>query len=103
HDKRMEKLFQILEQPKTLEEIDLSESFVKNLILKSLATYGSLKIKQLNEMSGLHFDILEDVLGKLEKTDLCSQTAGGILFATVEYTIKKKGYERAKKLLKDNS
>lgn len=103
HDKRMEKLFQILEQPKTLEEIDLSESFVKNLILKSLATYGSLKIRQLNEMSGLHFDILEDVLGKLEKTDLCSQTAGGILFATVEYTIKKKGYERAKKLLKDNS
>lgn len=103
HDKRMEKLFQILGQPKSLEEIDLSESFVKNLILKSLATYGSLKIKQLNEMTGLHFDILEDVLGKLEKDDLCSQTAGGFLFATVEYTIKKQGYERAKKLLKDNS
>lgn len=102
HDKKMKKLFQLLVQPKSLEEIDLSESLIKNLILKTLASHGSLKSSQLNEITGLHFDILEECLAKLEKEDLCSQTAGGFLFASVEYTIKKKGVDRANKLSKDN-
>lgn len=102
HDKRMQKLFQLLAQPKTLETIDLPESFIKNLIIKTLAAHGSLKISQLNEITGLHFDILEECLNKLEKEDLCSQTAGGFLFATVEYTIKKKGVDLASKLSKEN-
>lgn len=103
HDERMQKLFQILEQPKSLDDIDLSESFIKNLVIKTLGTHGSLKSSQINEITGLHLDILEIVLNKLEKENLCSQTAGGFLFATVEYTIKKKGYERAQKLMKENS
>ncbi|MCE5214696.1 MAG: ATP-binding protein, partial [Methanobacterium sp.] len=102
HDEKMEKLFLLLEQPKTLDTIDLSESMIKNLILKTLAAHGSLKSSQLNELTGLHFDILEEVLAKLEKEDLCSQTAGGFLFATVEYTIKNKGVDKATKLAKEN-
>lgn len=98
----MEKLFQILEQPKKLDEVDLSESLIKNLILKALASRGNLKVKQLNEMTGLHLDILEDVLSKLVKEDLCYQSAGGVLFATVEYSIKKKGFALANKLLQEN-
>ena len=103
HDDRMKKLFEILEQPKTLEEIDLSESIIKNLILKTLAAYGSLKTSQLNEITGLHFDILEECIGKMEKDDFLSQTSGGFLFATVEYTIKDQGVKMANKLTKENS
>ena len=103
HDGRMEKLFEILEQPKTLDEIDLKESFIKNLILKTLASYGSLKTSKLNEITGLHFDILEECINKLEKDGLVYQTAGGFLFATVEYTIKDKGVKMAGKLVRENS
>ena len=81
HDEKMQKLFQLLVQPKTLDTIDLTESMIKNLITKTLAAQGSLKISQLNEITGLHYDILEEILGKMEKEDLCSQTAGGFLFA----------------------
>ncbi len=102
HDEKMQKLFQLLVQPKTLDTIDLTESMIKNLIIKTLAAHGSMKSSQLNEITGLHFDILEEVLGKLEKEDLCSQTAGGFLFATVEYTIKKKGVDKAAKLAQEN-
>jgi predicted ATPase with chaperone activity len=102
HDERMEKLFELLKQPKTLDEIDLPQRVIKNLILKTLASRGSLKTSQLNELTGLHFNILEEVLGKMDKEGLCSQTAGGFLFASVEYTIKKKGVERANKLTKEN-
>lgn len=103
HDMRMEKLFQILRQPKTLEEIDLKESLIKDLILKTMASYGSLKTSQLNEITGLHFDILEECVNQLEKEGFVYQTAGGFLFATVEYTIKEKGVKMAGKLARENS
>ncbi len=103
HDDRMKKLFELLEQPKTLEDIDISESMIKNLILKTLASHGNLKTSKLNEITGLHFDILEECIAKLEKDDLCTQTSGGFLFATVEYTIKEKGLKMANKLTQENS
>ena len=34
HDKRMQKMFTLVEQPKNIEDIDISESFIKNLIIK---------------------------------------------------------------------
>ena len=49
HDEKMEKLFQVLEQPKSLEEIDLSESFIKNLILKIISSYGNIKVNQIHD------------------------------------------------------
>ena len=103
HDARMEKLFEILEQPRNLEEIDLKESFIRNLILKTIASYGNIKTSKLNEITGLHFDILEECINKLEKDGLVFQTAGGFLFATVEYTIKEKGVKLAGKLSRENS
>jgi predicted ATPase with chaperone activity len=99
----MQKLFEILEQPKTVEDIDISESMIRNLILKTLAAYGSLKTSQLNEITGLHLDILEECIGKMEKDDFLSQTSGGFLFATVEYTIKDQGVKMAEKLTRENS
>lgn len=99
----MQKLFELLEQPKTLEDMDLSESMIKNLILKTLAAHGNLKISQINEITGIHMDIIEECISKLEKEDLCTQTAGGFLFATVEYTIKEKGVKMANKLSQENS
>ena len=54
HDKLMQRLFQVLEQPKKMEDIDLSMDFVQNLILKVINTYGNIKVQQLNEVTGLH-------------------------------------------------
>ncbi|HOI40433.1 MAG TPA: ATP-binding protein [Methanobacterium sp.] len=102
HDKLMQRLFQVLEQPKKMEDIDLSMDFVQNLILKVINTYGNIKVQQLNEVTGLHLDILEQCLKLMENENLVSQTGGGFLFASVEYTIRKQGHEKAIKLMKDN-
>ena len=102
HDERMQKLFEVLEQPKSLDEIDLSDSFLKNLVLKIISTYGNIKVSQISEITGLHTDILEKVLKSLEKDDLCAQTGGSFLFPSVEYTIKKKGHEKAVQLMQEN-
>ncbi|MGC9516248.1 MAG: ATP-binding protein [Methanomicrobiales archaeon] len=102
HDGKMRKLFAILKEPKSLDEIDLSTSFIKNLVLKVVSTYGNIKVSQINEITGLNFDILEEILKMLETDDLCAPTGGGFLFPSVEFTIKKKGHENASKLLSEN-
>jgi predicted ATPase with chaperone activity len=102
HDEKMQKLFQLLEQPKSLKDMDVSDSFIKNLVLKIVSTYGSIKVSQINEITGLHVDILEEVLRALEKQDLCAQTGGGFLFPSVEYTIKKQGHEKALQVMQEN-
>ncbi|MDN5373940.1 MAG: hypothetical protein PWP32_705 [Methanothermobacter sp.] len=38
HNEKMQELFELLKQPKTLDEIDLSANFIKNLLLKIIAT-----------------------------------------------------------------
>ena len=47
HDSKMEHIFEVLKQPKTLEEIQLSESFVNDLILKIITSYGTVKTSTL--------------------------------------------------------
>ena len=102
HDEKMQKLFEMLKQPKTIEEIDLSVNFIKNLILKVIATYGSVQVSRIHEITGLHVDILEECLKEMEKDELCAPTGGGFLFPSVTYTIKKQGQSQASKLLKEN-
>lgn len=102
HGERMKKLFQLVEEPKTLEDIDISTSFIKNLVLKILSTYGNIKVNQIHEITGLHVDILEQVLIQLEKEDFCQQTGGGFLFPSVEFTIKKPGREKAVQIMQEN-
>jgi predicted ATPase with chaperone activity len=102
HDERMQKMFQLLEEPKSLENIDISESFVKNLVLKILSSYGIIKVNQIHDITGLHNDILEAILHKLEKDDMCAQTGGGFLFPSVEFTIKKQGREKALQIMQEN-
>ena len=58
HDDRMQKMFNLVEQPKNLDDIDISESFIKNLVLKIISTYGNIKVTQLHDITGLHVDIL---------------------------------------------
>ena len=82
--------------------IDISEAFIKNLVLKILSTYGIIKVNQIHEITGLHTDILEAVLHKLEKDDMCAQTGGGFLFPSVEFTIKKQGREKALQIMQEN-
>ncbi len=102
HDKRMQKMFKLLDQPKSLEDIDISESFLKNLVLKILSIYGNIVVNQIHDITGLHVDILEEILHKLEKEELCAQTGGGFLFPSVEYTIKKQGREKALQVIQEN-
>jgi len=102
HDSRMKKMFQLLEEPKSLVEIDVSEVFIKNLILKIISTYGTITVNQIHDITGLHVDILEQVLNKLEKDDMCAPTGGGFLFPSVEFTIKIKGREKALQVIQEN-
>jgi predicted ATPase with chaperone activity len=102
HNIRMQKLFQVLEVPKSLDEIDLSKGFIQNLLLKIINTYGNIKVQQMHEITGLHIDLLEECLKPMEKDDLIGQTGGGFLFASVDYTIKKQGHHKAAALMDEN-
>ena len=102
HDIKMEKIFEILKQPRNLEELKLSSTFVKNLILKIISSYGTIKTSLINEMTGIHWDVLEETLKKLEEEGFCATTGGGFLFSSVEYTVTKKGHEKARRILEEN-
>ncbi len=102
HDVKMQKLFQVLEEPKTLDDIDLTRPFIQNLLLKIINTYGNITVQQMHEISGLHIDLLEECLKPMEKDNLIGQTGGGFLFASVDYTIKKQGHEKAAKMMEEN-
>lgn len=102
HDEKMEKIFEILKQPKSLEELKISDSFVKNLILKIISSYGTIKTSRINEMTGIHWDILEENLRKLEEDGFCAPTSGGFLFSSVEFTVTKKGHEKARRAFEEN-
>jgi len=103
HDKTMEKLFRVLKQPKSREEIDISTSFMKNLVIKIISSYGNIKVSQVHEITGLSIDILEEIIKKLENENLCAPTSGGFLFSSVEYAVTKHGHEKAGTLSKENS
>ncbi len=102
HDMRMGKIFEILNQPHNIEDLQLSSIFVQNLILKIISSYGTIKTSLINEMTGIHWDILEEVLMELEKDEFCATTGGGFLFSSVEYTVTKKGHEKAQRILEEN-
>ena len=102
HDDLMEEIFDILKQPKCIEDLKLSANFVKNLILKIISSYGSIKTSRLNEITGIHWDILEKNLRDLEEDGFCAPTGGGFLFSSVEYTVTKKGHEKARRALEEN-
>lgn len=56
----MEKIFDILKQPISLEELQLPDTFIDGLILKIVSSYGTVQTSSINEITGLHWDILED-------------------------------------------
>ena len=91
-----------LKQPKTLEEIQLSESFVNDLILKIITSYGTVKTSTLFDITCIHWDILERCLSKLEKEGLCAPVSGSFLFSSVQYSISKKGREKNRGISEEN-
>jgi predicted ATPase with chaperone activity len=98
----METIFKVLKQPKTLEEIQLSESFVNDLILKIITSYGTVKTSTINDLTSIHWDILERCLSQLEKDGLCAPVSGSFLFSSVQYSISKKGREKNKGVIEEN-
>ncbi|HIH64542.1 MAG TPA: ATP-binding protein, partial [Methanothermobacter thermautotrophicus] len=73
HDENMVEIFEELKQPKTLEELGLSYFFVRDLILKIMLTYGTVKTQRMTDITGIHLDILEEILGQMEKDGFCAQ------------------------------
>ncbi len=102
HNEQMETIIQQLRQPKTLEDLKLPKTLIRDLILKIIYGHGTVQTQRLNEITGLHWDILETVLRKLEDDGLCAQVGGGFLFSSVEYTITKKGRLKAKNIIVEN-
>ena len=102
HNNQMKSLLDRLKQPKTLEELRLSEVFVSDLILKIISSYGTIKTSRINEITSVHWDILEELIRKLEDDGFCSPVSGGFLFSSVEYTITQKGREKAKRIMEEN-
>jgi predicted ATPase with chaperone activity len=102
HDSKMEHIFEVLKQPKTLEEIQLSESFVNDLILKIITSYGTVKTSTINDITCIHWDILEKCLNKLEKEGLVAPVSGGFLFSSIQYSISKKGREKNRGISEEN-
>ena len=102
HDSKMRRLFEILKQPKKIDELQLSESFVRDLILKVISSYGTVQTSTINDITSIHWDILEDCLGHLEKNGLCAPVSGSFLFSSVQYSISKKGREKVRGLSEEN-
>lgn len=102
HGPEMEALFEELKQPRNLEELQLSETFVKDLILKIISSYGTIKTSVINEFTGIHWDIMEVILGELEKNGFCAPVSGGFLFSSVQYSITKKGREKVQGVSEEN-
>ncbi len=102
HDSKMENIFDILKQPRSLEELYLSDTFVNGLILKILSSYGTVKTSTMNEITGIHWDILEEVLDELEKHGFCAPVSGGFLFSSIQYSITKKGRDKARGIMEEN-
>ena len=102
HDSKMETIFKKLKQPRTLDELQLSKTFVKDLILKIIANYGTVKSSIINEVTGIHWDIMEVILSELEKNGYCAPVSGGFLFSSIQYTITKKGREKIQGISEEN-
>lgn len=102
HDSKIEQIFECLKQPKTVEDIQLSESFIKDLILKIITSFGTVKTSTIYDITYIHWDILEKCLGNLEKEGLCAPVSGSFLFSSVQYSISKKGREKSKGINDEN-
>lgn len=90
HDELMVELFEILKQPKDLDSLDLSDTFVENLVLKIISMHGTIRTSKIKEITGLHLDILEEVLHELERRELCAQVKGGFYFQVLIIRLLKK-------------
>lgn len=102
HGSKMDKLFKKLKQPRSLEELKLSETFIKDLILKIILSFGTVKTSTINEVTGIHWDVLEILLNDMEKGGFCAATSGGFLFSSVQFTITQKGREKAHGVAEEN-
>ncbi len=102
HDSKMEQIFETLKQPKTIENIQLSASFLKDLILKILTSYGTVQTSTIYDITSIHWDILELCLNNLEKEGLCAPVSGSFLFSSVQYSISKKGREKSRGINEEN-
>lgn len=102
HGPKMDKLFERLKQPKSIEDLKLSETFIKDLILKIISSYGTVKTSTINEVTGIHWDLMEIFLNELEKSGFCAATSGGFLFSSVQFTITKKGREKVQGIIEEN-
>ena len=63
---------------------------------------AQLKLALYNDITCIHWDILELCLSKLEKEGLCAPVSGSFLFSSVQFSITKKGREKTRGIAEEN-
>ncbi len=95
---------QLLEEPRTIEATRIPQSFMADLVLKTLYFAGTMVGGQVAQTMRLHFSgVVEPILRAL-KTDHLLEVTGGTSLnpASYQYTVTNKGGVRARELLERN-
>ncbi|MFQ5610494.1 MAG: ATP-binding protein [Anaerolineae bacterium] len=97
-------LWQLLEEPRTVEATQIPSSFLANLALKTLYFASTMEGWQIAQSMRLHFSgVVEPILMELKSQHLIQVVGGSNLNrASYQYTITDKGSERARELLERN-
>ncbi|HEX9923208.1 MAG TPA: ATP-binding protein [Anaerolineae bacterium] len=97
-------VLKLVEEPRTIEATRIPQSFIADLVLKTLYFGGVMQGKQVAEAVRLHFSgVIEPVLRTL-KVDHMLEVMGGSSLnpASYQYSVTNKGGVRARELLERN-
>lgn len=94
----------VFEEPRSIEETRIPQSFIADLALKTLYFSGTLLAGQIAQMTRLHFSgVVEPILRALKTQQLVEVIGGSSLnSASYQYSITNKGGERARELIARN-
>lgn len=81
------------QRPQSISEIDVRQSFLANLALKTLYLAGSISVLELSETTKLSFPVADELLCQLRAEQLCHVT--GINRNIPQIAITSQGRERA--------
>lgn len=94
----------VFEEPRSIEETRIPQSFIADLALKTLYFSGTMPAGQIAQMMRLHFNgVVEPILRSLKTQQLVEVIGGSSLnSASYQYSITSKGGERARELIARN-
>ncbi|MBN1515043.1 ATP-binding protein [Candidatus Sumerlaeota bacterium] len=92
----------IPQPPKTIAETGLNDTFVMNLVMKTIFNRGTIEAMQIADEMHLEFSVIEEALGKIRGAQLAQTEGGSAAFGGVKlrWSLTDKGVERANEVLK---